>query len=403
MANPRRTSLQLQQQNPTLPFSDPPPSPPPPRCSSTLSAVAVFLKRPQAFPILLSVFVLLTWLSLRLQSPGGAAFGLRSHAFPSQAQGKGSDTDANLVRFSAVEFPSQIARDWRGWLLDPVTVAREAGIHVSILESASKGNMTINKEAVYQKKQERSGNIFTRAKEKMLLNLVIMLLENARMKDKGFAEVSIGVDEVAVAECDCLYHLLLLLVINAFDRSMVFSSLAQLDSGLPEAAGLDVCEAATTITRFGFWEYGSELNQMACMKIFNLTRTEWHMPINKEKRRLATLVGCNYPNTQHELHGCINDVHAMSDVLVARFGFDRSDILILTDASGSPSLPTGANIKRALASMIARAQPGDVLFFHYSGHGTLIPAVKPHHSWHGHDEAIVPCDFNLITGITTNP
>nr|XP_010922111.1 metacaspase-9 [Elaeis guineensis]XP_029120503.1 metacaspase-9 [Elaeis guineensis] len=117
------------------------------------------------------------------------------------------------------------------------------------------------------------------------------------------------------------------------------------------------------------------------------------------KKRLATLVGCNYPNTQHELHGCINDVHAMSDVLVARFGFDRSDILILTDASGSPSLPTGANIKRALAAMIARAEPGDVLFFHYSGHGTLIPAVKPHHSWHGHDEAIVPCDFNLITDI----
>ncbi|XP_008811948.2 metacaspase-9 [Phoenix dactylifera] len=117
------------------------------------------------------------------------------------------------------------------------------------------------------------------------------------------------------------------------------------------------------------------------------------------KKRLATLVGCNYPNTQHELHGCINDVHAMSDVLVARFGFHRNDILILTDASGSPLLPTGANIKSAVAAMIARAEPGDVLFFHYSGHGTLIPPVKPHHSRHAHDEAIVPCDFNLITDV----
>ena len=60
-------------------------------------------------------------------------------------------------------------------------------------------------------------------------------------------------------------------------------------------------------------------------------------------------------------------------------------------------LPTGANIKRALADMVARAAPGDVLFFHYSGHGTLVP----HRRGHGarQDEAIVPCDFNLITDV----
>jgi len=34
-----------------------------------------------------------------------------------------------------------------------------------------------------------------------------------------------------------------------------------------------------------------------------------------------------------------------------------------------------------------------VLFFHYSGHGTLVPL---HHST-GYDECIVPCDFNLLT------
>ncbi|WOL17117.1 metacaspase-9 [Canna indica] len=125
------------------------------------------------------------------------------------------------------------------------------------------------------------------------------------------------------------------------------------------------------------------------------------------KKRLATLVGCNYPNSRHELSGCINDVHAMRDLLLSRFGFSPDDVVLLTDDahldSSSPSssaLPTGANIRRALTDMIDRAGPGDVLFFHYSGHGTLIPPVKPHHGWqHRRDEAIVPCDFNLITDV----
>ncbi|KAF0889012.1 hypothetical protein E2562_021070 [Oryza meyeriana var. granulata] len=67
---------------------------------------------------------------------------------------------------------------------------------------------------------------------------------------------------------------------------------------------------------------------------------------------------------------------------------------------GSSVLPTGANIKRALTDMVACAAAEDVLFFHYSGHGTLIPPVKAHHGAHSEcDEAIVPCDFNLITDV----
>ncbi|RLM69165.1 metacaspase-9-like [Panicum miliaceum] len=115
-----------------------------------------------------------------------------------------------------------------------------------------------------------------------------------------------------------------------------------------------------------------------------------------KKQMLATLVGCNYAGTPHELRGCINDVLAMRGTLVARFGFAPGDITVLTDDDRSAAvLPTGANIKRALADMVARAAPGDVLFFHYSGHGTLVP----HRRGRGQDEAIVPCDFNLITDV----
>lgn len=114
-------------------------------------------------------------------------------------------------------------------------------------------------------------------------------------------------------------------------------------------------------------------------------------------KRLATLVGCNYVGTRYELRGCINDVDAVRATLVARFGFAPADVAVLTDGRGSEVLPTGANIRRALADMVARAAPGDVLFFHYSGHGTLVP---PRHGDGGaEEEAIVPSDFNLITDV----
>ncbi|CAN1259791.1 AMC9 [Linum perenne] len=118
---------------------------------------------------------------------------------------------------------------------------------------------------------------------------------------------------------------------------------------------------------------------------------------NKPKR-MAVLVGCNYPNTKNELHGCINDVLAMKQVLVDRFGF--TSIQVLTDGQNPSAdqtmMPTGSNIKRALHEMVDGAGEGDVLFFHYSGHGTMIPSLKPGLGLR-QDEAIVPCDFNLIT------
>ncbi|KAJ4798814.1 Metacaspase-9 [Rhynchospora pubera] len=108
-------------------------------------------------------------------------------------------------------------------------------------------------------------------------------------------------------------------------------------------------------------------------------------------KKLATLVGCCYFNTNNELHGCINDVRSVAETLVSRFGFDRRDVTVLTDEPGSHPMPTGANIKRALTDMIKKAKSGDVLVFHFSGHGTRVNHEK--------DEAIVPCDFNFITDV----
>lgn len=113
----------------------------------------------------------------------------------------------------------------------------------------------------------------------------------------------------------------------------------------------------------------------------------------------ALLIGCNYPGTKAELKGCINDVRRMYRCLVDRYGFSEDDITVLIDTDDSYTQPTGKNIRRALSNLVRSAEAGDILFVHYSGHGTRLPAETGEDDDTGYDECIVPCDMNLITGI----
>lgn len=101
----------------------------------SLSSFLFFLKKPQAFPFLLSIFVLLTWLSLRFhQSPPSS---IRSHHADHWRQQ--SDHFSNLARFpSSTNLPSShlLHYDPRGWLLNPLLVAQEAAISGILLSSS---------------------------------------------------------------------------------------------------------------------------------------------------------------------------------------------------------------------------------------------------------------------------
>ncbi|KAI3854543.1 hypothetical protein MKW92_042075 [Papaver armeniacum] len=111
----------------------------------------------------------------------------------------------------------------------------------------------------------------------------------------------------------------------------------------------------------------------------------------------AVLVGCNYQGTKAELKGCINDVKRMYQSLVDKYGFAEEDITVLIDTDDSYIQPTGKNIRKAITDLIRSGEPGDVLFFHYSGHGTRLPAETGEDDDTGYDECIVPTDMNLIT------
>ena len=88
-------------------------------------------------------------------------------------------------------------------------------------------------------------------------------------------------------------------------------------------------------------------------------------------RRRALLIGINYFGTDAELHGCINDVLSMRAFLhQQKFPPTAESMRVLTDHARPPHhFPTKANMLEGMRWLVEGAQPGDVLFFHFSGHG----------------------------------
>ncbi|GMH36197.1 hypothetical protein BSKO_04065 [Bryopsis sp. KO-2023] len=109
----------------------------------------------------------------------------------------------------------------------------------------------------------------------------------------------------------------------------------------------------------------------------------------------ALLVGCNYAGTEYPLNGCINDVFSIKAVLTELYGFEEDSFTVLIDTDETYEQPTGKNIKARLGELVAASQAGDILFFHFSGHGTQIPGDNPDEADRS-DEAICPTDFNVI-------
>jgi Caspase domain/Domain of unknown function (DUF4384) len=98
-------------------------------------------------------------------------------------------------------------------------------------------------------------------------------------------------------------------------------------------------------------------------------------------RKLALLVGINqYPASQRfdNLKGCVTDVELQEKLLTYRFGFNPRDIIKLTTDESPDKQPTRNNILTAFEEhLIKQAKPGDVVVFHFSGHGSRLPELNP--------------------------
>lgn len=103
----------------------------------------------------------------------------------------------------------------------------------------------------------------------------------------------------------------------------------------------------------------------------------------------AFLVGVNaYLDPINSLRGCVNDVIDMSSVLQRYFGFESEDIKFLTNKDA-----TRQAILDGLDWLVEGAQAGDVLVFHYSGHGSYV-ADDGDDEYDCRDEILVPHDHD---------
>ncbi len=98
------------------------------------------------------------------------------------------------------------------------------------------------------------------------------------------------------------------------------------------------------------------------------------------QRRLALLIGIDaYPAeaVPTPLKGCTTDVALQRQVLIYHLGFAPGDVLVLADG-----VATRQNILAALdRHLIAQAQPGDQVVFHFSGYGGVGQGPGDDHPW----------------------
>lgn len=135
------------------------------------------------------------------------------------------------------------------------------------------------------------------------------------------------------------------------------------------------------------------------------TPTLWALLIGVDCYLGQTIPGL--PNFRG-LSGCVNDIALMDAFLRTRLNVPVERIKKLT-ASGLGAVPqeafthwpTKANIVAAFKELSQQAQPGDLVYIHYSGHGgqavTLFPEVKGDD---GLDESLVPTDYGQIENKT---
>ncbi|KAK4792508.1 hypothetical protein SAY86_022943 [Trapa natans] len=118
----------------------------------------------------------------------------------------------------------------------------------------------------------------------------------------------------------------------------------------------------------------------------------YHIPSVHGKKR-ALICGVSYKYTEDELKGCFNDARCMKFLLVSRFKFPESSILLLTEEESDPyRRPTRQNMINAMRWLVQGCQPGDSLVFHFSGHGSQKRNLTGDEI-DGFDETLCPVDY----------
>ena len=107
---------------------------------------------------------------------------------------------------------------------------------------------------------------------------------------------------------------------------------------------------------------------------------------DKVGRKVALLIGINKYDSKwiSDLEGCIEDTTVVEAYLKKLIGIPESNIVKLLSPSAAnledlstESLPTLNNVVSAFQKLASDAQENDIIYIHYSGHGTRLPARLP--------------------------
>ena len=103
--------------------------------------------------------------------------------------------------------------------------------------------------------------------------------------------------------------------------------------------------------------------------------------------RQALCIGINdYPGTDSDLSGCVNDANDWA----AELGSRGCEVRTILDMQA-----THAAMTLAIGNMIGGAKKGDTLVITYSGHGTWVPDSSGDES-DGRDEGLCPYDIGSV-------
>lgn len=103
----------------------------------------------------------------------------------------------------------------------------------------------------------------------------------------------------------------------------------------------------------------------------------------------AVLIGINrYQVPGADLRGCVNDVKNLQQVLIKYYGFPARGITTLTDTKA-----TKKAMQAAIKKLIISGKKGDILFLHYSGHGSNVPDDNGDEADH-RDEILCPTNLD---------
>lgn len=91
-----------------------------------------------------------------------------------------------------------------------------------------------------------------------------------------------------------------------------------------------------------------------------------------------------------DLRGAVRDARDMAALLVARFGFDAANVALLLDEAATRE----AILQAFREQLIEPSEPGDVVVFHFSGHGSRI-RNSASDSPNQLDQTLVPFDAHL--------